>query len=61
MNVYVVLNLVILGEIFFNEYRESDEMVDMLKRFWEVESLGIVDFEGEDELVEWKMNIEFNG
>ena len=60
-NVYVVSNLVILGETFLNEHRESDKMVDMLKSFWEVESLGIVDPEGEDELVERKTNIEFNG
>ena len=60
-SVYVVSNLVISGETFLNEHRESDEMVDMLKRFWEVESLGIVDPEGDDKSVERKTNIEFNG
>lgn len=36
-------------------------MVEMLKRFWEVESLGIVDIECEVELVKWKEEVVFKG
>lgn len=57
----VVSDFAISDETSSNEARESDEMVGMLKRFWEVESLGIVDTAREGESVKRKENIEFNG
>jgi len=56
-----VSNLVISGESFPNGAKESDEMADMLKRFWDVESLGIVDNDCEGEIVNRKGEITFNG
>ena len=56
----VISNLVISGENFTNGARESDEMSDMLKRFWDVESLGIVDADWEGEFVKRKAEITFN-
>ena len=58
----VVSNLVISGGPHLsNGATESDEMADMLKRFWDVESLGIVDTDCESELVKRKGEITFNG
>ena len=57
----VVSNLVILGESFSNEARKSDEMADILKRFWNVESLRILDTDCKNELVNQKGEITFNG
>ena len=58
----VVSNLVISGGPHLsNGAKESDEMADMLKRFWDVESLGIVDTDCESELVKRKGEITFNG
>ena len=57
----VVSNLVISGETMSSEARENNEMVEMLKRFWEVESLGIVDTEREVELVKRKEEVAFKG
>ena len=39
----VVSNLIISGEPFLNEANDNDEIVSMLKTFWETESAGIVD------------------
>ena len=39
----VVSNLIISGEDFLNETNETDEIKNMLKTFWETESIGIVD------------------
>ena len=36
-------NLVISGEPFFDEAREGDEITDMLKKFWETDSIGIIE------------------
>ena len=44
-----------------SEARENNEMVEMLKRFREVESLGIVDTECEVELVKRKEEVAFKG
>ena len=49
------------ASIFQTEQRKSDEMADMLKRFWDVESVGIVDTDCEGELVKRKEEITFNG
>ena len=58
----VVSNLVISGEPHFsNGAKESGEMADILKRFWDVESLGIVDTDCESELIKRKGEIKFNG
>ncbi|XP_044172645.1 uncharacterized protein LOC114972132 [Acropora millepora] len=57
----VISNLVISGDIFTNGAKESDEMSDMLKRFWDVESLGIVDADCDGEFVKRKAEITFNG
>ena len=35
-------NLVISGELFFDEAREGDEITDMLKKFWETDSIRII-------------------
>ena len=39
----VVSNLIISGEAFLNETNETDEIKNILKTFWETESIGIVD------------------
>ena len=39
----VVSNLIISGEALLNETNETDEIKNMLKTFWETESIGIVD------------------
>ena len=58
----VVSNLVISGEPHFsNGAKESDEMADMLKRFCDVQHLGIVDTDCESELIKRKGEIKFNG
>ena len=36
-------------------------MTDMLKRFWDVESVGIVDTDCESKLIKRKGEIKFNG
>ena len=35
--------MIISGEAFLNETNETDEIKNMLKTFWETESIGIVD------------------
>ena len=47
----IISNFVIWGENFTNGAKESNKMSDMLKRFWDVESLGIVDADCEGEFV----------
>lgn len=39
----IVLNFVIFGELFFDEAKEGDEIIDMLKKFWEIDSIGIIE------------------
>lgn len=39
----VVLNLIISGNPLLNEANEADEIMNMLKMFWETESIGITD------------------
>ena len=39
----VVSNLIISGEPSLNEANNNDEIVSMLKTFWETDSVGIVD------------------
>ena len=53
--------MVITGESFSDGAKESDEMADMLKRLWDVESPGIVDANCESELVKLKGDITFYG
>ncbi|XP_068723357.1 uncharacterized protein [Montipora capricornis] len=36
-------NLVISGELFFDDAKEGDEITDMLKKFWETDSIGIIE------------------
>ena len=57
----VISNLVTSGENSTNGAKESDEMSDMLKRLWDVESLGIVYADCEGEFVKRKAEITFNG
>ncbi|PFX29435.1 Exonuclease [Stylophora pistillata] len=56
----VVSNLIISGKPLLNETNEADEITDMLKRFWDVESLRIVDTDRQGELVKRKGEITFN-
>lgn len=56
----VISNLVTSGENSTNGAKESDEMSDMLKRFWDVERLGIVDADCEGEFVKREAEITFN-
>ncbi|PFX11629.1 hypothetical protein AWC38_SpisGene24559 [Stylophora pistillata] len=56
----VVSNLIISGKPLLNETNEVDEITDILKRSWDVESLGIVDTDREGELVKRKGEITFN-
>lgn len=39
----VVSNLIIVGEVFLNETNETSEIKNVLKTFWETESVGMVD------------------
>ena len=63
----VVSNLIISGKPFsLNEVNENDEIVDMLKTFWETESVGILDEATIARQVPGKMNVKrteisFNG
>ena len=59
-----VSNLIISGGPCFNEANDKDEIVDMLKTFWETESTGILD----DSMIERQVpdnlkqtDISFNG
>lgn len=37
-------NLVISGELLFDEAREGDDITDMLKKFWETSSIRIIEY-----------------
>ena len=50
-----------LESLFSNGAKASGEMADILKRFWDVESLGTVDTDCESELIKRKGEIKFNG
>lgn len=59
------MNFIIFGELLLNEVNEVDEIMNMLKLFWEIESIGIID---DIEFVifllievKWKEEIFFDG
>ena len=56
----VVSNLIISGEAFLKKHNETDE-INMLKTFWDTESIGIVDESQLAMKVKRNEEISFNG